>query len=79
MFSTQSVRQVHDTTTEELLGEVFSVWSVLRCCKQDKSRIWLVLRQSPTSNDMSMEVEGSKVLEAIIKQWLMKTQQAEKT
>jgi hypothetical protein len=30
VFSMQSVQQVHDTTIEELLGEVFSVWSMSR-------------------------------------------------
>jgi hypothetical protein len=39
MFSTRSVRQLHDAAIEELLGEVFSVRSVLRCYKQGKSRV----------------------------------------
>jgi hypothetical protein len=38
VFSTRSLRQLLDAKIEELLGEVFSVWSVPRCYKQDKSR-----------------------------------------
>jgi hypothetical protein len=37
--STQPMRQLHDATTDELLGNVFSMQSVPRCYKQDKSRI----------------------------------------
>jgi hypothetical protein len=39
VFSTRSVRYLRDATIEETLGEVFSVQSVPRCYKQDKSRI----------------------------------------
>jgi uncharacterized membrane protein len=39
VFSTWSMRQLRVATIEELLGEVFSVRSVLRCYKQDKSII----------------------------------------
>jgi hypothetical protein len=52
VFPTRSVRQLRDATIEELLREVFSVKSVPRCYKQDKSRIWLVVRQSPSGKDV---------------------------
>jgi hypothetical protein len=68
MFYTRSVRQLRDTKIEELLGEVFSVRSVPRCYKQDKSIIWLVVRQSPASRDVSTEVEGPTTLEAVTRQ-----------
>jgi hypothetical protein len=79
VFSTQSMWQLIDPTLEEQLGEVFSVWFVQRCYKQDKSRIYLVVRQLPASKDMYTEVEVSMALEAVIRQWPMKTQQTEKT
>jgi hypothetical protein len=37
VFSTLSVRQLRDVTTQELLGELFSVLSVPRCYKHEKS------------------------------------------
>jgi hypothetical protein len=49
----RSVRQLYDKTTEELMREAFSVRSMPRCYKQDKSRVWLVVRQSPTSEDIA--------------------------
>jgi hypothetical protein len=55
----QFVQQQRDATTEELLGEVFSVQSILGCCGKDKFRIWLVVRQLPASKDVNMEAEGS--------------------
>jgi hypothetical protein len=39
VFSTQSVRQLRDAAIEELLKAVFSMRSVPRCYKQDKSRV----------------------------------------
>jgi hypothetical protein len=39
VFFTWSLRQLRKATIEELLGEVFSVQSVPRCYKQDKSRV----------------------------------------
>jgi hypothetical protein len=42
------------------------------CFKQDKSRVYLVVRQSPASKDMNTEVEGSTALEAVTRQRLMK-------
>jgi hypothetical protein len=39
VFSAESAPMAACTKTEELLGEVFSVWSRLRCYKQDKSRV----------------------------------------
>jgi hypothetical protein len=58
---------------------MFSVLSILRCYKQDKSRVSSALRQSLASNDVSMEVEGSAALEAVTRQQMVKTQQIEKT
>jgi hypothetical protein len=46
------------TTVEEVLGElgeVFSVWSVSRCYKQDKSRVWLVIRELTAGENVSTE------------------------
>jgi hypothetical protein len=45
---------------------------------QEKSRVYLVVRQSPASTDVNTEVEGSTALEAIAKQRLMKKRQTEK-
>jgi hypothetical protein len=67
VFSTKSVRQLCDATIEELLGEVFTVGSVPRCFKQAKSRVQLVVRQSPASKDVNTEVERSTALEAVTK------------
>jgi hypothetical protein len=38
-----------------------------------------VVRESPASNDVNMEFEGSRALEAVTRQRLMKTQQTEKS
>jgi hypothetical protein len=51
------MKQLHDTTIEELLGEVFSVQSIPRCYKQNKSRVSSVVRQSPASKGVNMEAE----------------------
>jgi hypothetical protein len=38
-------------------GTMFSVWSVPRCYKQNKSRVLLVVGQSPAGKDVSTEAE----------------------
>jgi hypothetical protein len=58
--------------TIELLEAVFSMGSVPRCCKQDKSRVWLVLRQSPANKDVNTVVEESTALEAVTRQRVVK-------
>jgi hypothetical protein len=55
----RSVGQLRDTTIEKLLEAMFSMPSVQRCYRQDKSRIYLVVRQSPASKDVNTEVEAS--------------------
>jgi hypothetical protein len=55
------------------------VLSVLRCYKQDKSRVLLVVGKSPGSKDVNTEVERSTALESVVRQRLVKTQQTEKT
>jgi hypothetical protein len=77
-INTEMMFCTRDATTEELLGDMFSMMSVPRCFKQEKYRVQLVVRQSPASKDVNTEAEGSTVLEAFTKQ-LMKTQQNEKT
>jgi hypothetical protein len=59
------VRLIRDATIKELLGEMFSVPSLQRCYKQDKSQVLLVVRQSPASKDVSMEGEEATALEAV--------------
>jgi hypothetical protein len=39
VFSMRFMQYLHDATIEELLEEVFSVWSVPSCYKQYKSRV----------------------------------------
>jgi hypothetical protein len=65
------MRQLRASTIEELLGEVFSVRSVPRYPKQDKSGILLVVRQSQASKDVNTEVEGSATLEDVTRQRLL--------
>jgi hypothetical protein len=55
------------------------MWSVSRRYKKDKSRILLVVRESPGSNDVNTEIDGSTALEAVIRQRLVKAQHIEKT
>jgi hypothetical protein len=55
------------------------VRSVPRCYKQDKSRVSLVVRQSPASKDVNTEAEETTVLETITRRQLAKIQQIEKT
>jgi hypothetical protein len=40
---------------------------------------WVAMRQLAAYKDMHMEAEESTALEVITKQWLVKTQQTEKT
>jgi hypothetical protein len=62
------VRYLRDVSIEKLLGEVFSVRSVPRCYKQDRFRVWLVVRQSPASTDVNTEIEKATTLEAVTRQ-----------
>jgi hypothetical protein len=78
VFSTRSVRKLRDARLEDLLGEAFSMRSVPKCYKQDKSRIQLVVRQSPASKGVKMELEESTAFEAVTRQRLVKIQQNEK-
>jgi hypothetical protein len=48
------------------MGQVSSVWSKLKCYKQDKSKS-LVSCETVASKDMNMEDEEAMVLEAIIR------------
>jgi hypothetical protein len=57
VFCMRPMRQLHDATVEEQLGEVFCVQFVLRCYKQDEYRVQLVVRQLPVSKELYMEVE----------------------
>jgi hypothetical protein len=58
---------------------MFSVRSVQRCFKQDKSRFHLVTRQSPASKDMNTEAEEATALEAVTRRQPVKIHQTEKT
>jgi hypothetical protein len=60
----RSERQLCDTL-QEMLREVFSVRSVPRCYKRDKSIVELVVRQSTASKEVNTEVEESVVLKAV--------------
>jgi hypothetical protein len=50
------VLQLHDAAIE-LLEAVFSMRSMPKCYKQDKSKVWLVGRQSPASKGVNAEAE----------------------
>jgi hypothetical protein len=54
------------------------VQSMPRYYRRDKSRVWLVVRQSPASNDVNTEVDEAAGLEVITRRQLVKLQQAEK-
>jgi hypothetical protein len=54
-----------DGAIEELLEGVFSVRSVLKCYKADKSIIYLVVRQSSASKDLNTGAEEVTALEAV--------------
>jgi hypothetical protein len=73
------MRQLRDATIEELLGEAFPAPSVQRCYKQDKFKVWLVVRESPASKGVNTEAEESTALETITRQRPVKTQQTGKT
>jgi hypothetical protein len=64
----------------ELLKAVFSMRSVPEyyVYKHYKSRVYLVVRQSPSSKDVNAEVKRSTALAAVPKQRLVKRQQIEK-
>jgi hypothetical protein len=47
------------------LKAAFSMMSVLRCFKQGKSRVQLVVRQSPASKDVKAEAEEATALDNI--------------
>jgi hypothetical protein len=57
---------------------MLSVRSVARCYKQEKYRVQLVLRQSPTDKDVNTETEEVTVLEAVTRRQPLKIQQTEK-
>jgi hypothetical protein len=75
VFSTRSVPQLRVVTIEEL----FSVRSVPRCYKQDKSGVQLVVSQSPASKDVNTEAEEATALVAVTRRQPVKIQQTEKT
>jgi hypothetical protein len=50
-----------------------------RCYKQGRYRLQLVVRQSPASNGVNMEVEEAAALGAVTRQHLVKIHQTEKT
>jgi hypothetical protein len=77
LFSTRSVRQLSDAI--KLLEAVFSMPSVPRCYKQDKSGVEVVGRQSSGSKGVNTEAEEVTVLESVIRQRLVKTQKTERT
>jgi hypothetical protein len=58
------MRQLRDATIEELLGEVFSMRSALRCYKQDKSRVSVALRESSASKNLKTEAQEATALES---------------
>jgi hypothetical protein len=55
---------------EEILKAAFSMRSVPRCFKQDKSRIYLLVRQPPANKDVNREAEEATALKAAIRQQL---------
>jgi hypothetical protein len=54
------------------------VRSVPRCYKQDKSRVYLVVRQSPASKGVNTEAEEATALIAVTRRQPAKIQQTEK-
>jgi hypothetical protein len=72
-----SVRQPHDATVEELLGDC------LLCCPCQgvisRTSPELVVRESPASKGLNAKAERGMALEAVIRQRLVKTQQTEKS
>jgi hypothetical protein len=53
--------------------------SVPRCYKQEKYKIYLLVRDSPVCKDVNTEAERTTALEAVTRQRLVKTRQTEKT
>jgi hypothetical protein len=58
---------------------VFSMRSVPRCYKQDKTGIQLVVIQSPASKDVNTEAEEAMAMKAVTRRQPVETQQTEKT
>jgi hypothetical protein len=77
VVSAQFVRKLHDTTIEELLGQVLSVRSVPRCSKQEKSKIELVVRESQVSNAVKTKAEEDTELKAVTRRQPVEIQQTE--
>lgn len=53
--------QLRETTIVTLLKTAFSVRSLPRCLKQDKSRIYSVGRQSPASKGLNTQAEEADI------------------
>jgi hypothetical protein len=79
VFFMQPMQQLCGTTVEEWLEAVFSLWSVQRCDKQDKSGVEVVGRQSPASKGLYTAAEKAMALESITRQQPVKIQHTEKT
>jgi hypothetical protein len=71
------VRQLRDATIG-LLKAVFYIRSVPRCCRQDKSRVQLVVREWPEIKNVNMEDEEVTALEAVTRRQPVKLQQDDK-
>jgi hypothetical protein len=72
VFSTWSVRQLRDATNEQL-EELFSMFSMSRCYKQDKSTVYWTVRESPASKNVNTEAEEPTALEAVTRRQSVKT------
>jgi hypothetical protein len=59
VFSTRSVRKLRDSTTEELLGEVFSVRSVPRLYNEEQLRLQESLETTLTTVGSWCEMAAS--------------------
>jgi hypothetical protein len=59
------------------MEEMFSMRPVPRCYKQNKTRVWRVVRQSPAIKDVNMEAEEATALEAVARRQPVKIQQTE--
>jgi hypothetical protein len=58
---------------------VISIRSELTCYNQDKSKVYLAVRQSSESKGVNMESEEATALEAVSRQQPVKIQKTEKT
>jgi hypothetical protein len=67
VFSTRSVQQLRAAKVD-FFGAVFSMYPVPRCYKQDKSRIRVVVMESPARKDVNKEANGSTALGAVARQ-----------